>query len=62
MKILICGFRQYYRQKSNILEKIIKKIKIGKNIKKFIFKVEFNEKQFIDEILDFKPEVFFSFS
>ena len=57
MKILLYGFKPYKKWKENISEKIIRKIRNRKNLKKLIFDVEFSKKNFIDEIKKFDPDV-----
>ena len=57
MKILIYGFKPYKKWKENISENIIRKIRNRKNLKKVIFDVRFNKKNFIDEIKKFNPNI-----
>jgi len=57
MKVLLYGFKPYKKWKENITEKIIRKIRNRKNLKKIIFDVEFNKKNFIDEIKKYNPDV-----
>lgn len=57
MKILLYGFKPYKNWKDNISERIIKKIRNRKNLKKVIFNVEFNKNQFINVVRRFNPNV-----
>ena len=57
MKILLYGFKPYRKRKENISEKIVLKIRNRKNLKKVIFYVEFNKKNFLNEIKKFNPDV-----
>ena len=56
MKILLYGFKPYKKWKENISEKIVRNIKDRKNLKKFIFDVDFNKK-FIKKIKRFNPDI-----
>lgn len=57
MKILVYGFKPYKHWKENITEKILRKIKPRKNLKKVIFPVEFERKVFLDRIKRYKPDI-----
>lgn len=56
MKILIYGFKPWGKLNKNIGQEIIKRIKLKKNIKKIIFDVKFEKKQF-KEALKYKPDI-----
>lgn len=58
MKILIYGFKPWGKLDKNISQEIIKKIKLKKNIKKIIFDVKSEKKQF-KEVLKYKPNIIF---
>ena len=57
MRITIYGFKSFLDYKENITEKIIKKIKNKKNLKKIVFNVEFNKNQFLKEIKKSNPDI-----
>ena len=57
MKLLVYGFKPYDEWKENISEKVVKRIRKRKNLKKVIFPVKFWKKQFLNEIKRSKPSV-----
>jgi len=57
MRILLYGFKPFLHYKENVTEKVLRKIKKKKNLKKVVFDVKFNKKQFIDEIKSFRPDI-----
>lgn len=56
MEVLLYGFKPYKEWKTNISEKIVRKIK-RKNLKKIVFDVKPNKKQFIAAINKAKPDI-----
>jgi len=57
MKILVYGFKLYKNWKENITEKIIRRIKNRKNIKKIIFPPKFEKKLYLENIAKHKPDL-----
>ena len=57
MKILLYGFKPWGKLNKNISQEIVRKIKPRKKLKKVIFDVKFEKKQFKDAIKKFKPDV-----
>lgn len=56
MKMLVYGFGPYGAEKENITEKIIRKIRNRKNLKKVVFPVKFEKKIFLEKIKKHKPD------
>ncbi|MBZ9572159.1 hypothetical protein KJA15_02420 [Patescibacteria group bacterium] len=59
MKLLIYGFGPYKEYEENITEKIIRKVKNRKNLKKIIFLVSFKKNQYLEKIREYKPDIIF---
>jgi len=57
MNILIYGFRPWGKSKENITEKILAEVKNEKDMKKIVFEVKFDRKQFIKEIMKINPKI-----
>ena len=57
MKVLIYGFGPYRQWKDNVTEKIIKRVKQRKNLKKVIYEISLNQNNFLDKIEKFKPDL-----
>jgi pyrrolidone-carboxylate peptidase len=57
MRILVYGFGPYRGWKTNVTERVLEKIRPMKGLRKKVFKVEFDEKQFQREAGSFKPDV-----
>ncbi len=57
MKTLLYGFKPWGKLDKNISQEILKRIKSNKNLKKVIFKVNFNKKKLINPIIKFKPDI-----
>ena len=57
MKIIIYGFKPYNGYKTNISEKVVKKVRNRKNLKKIVFKVEFNRSSFVNWIKKVRPAI-----
>ncbi|HEY1372962.1 MAG TPA: hypothetical protein VGH50_10875 [Candidatus Binatia bacterium] len=57
MRILVYGFSPYKEFKSNITQKIIRKLPRSANLKKIVFPVRFDKAQFIGAIEKHRPDV-----
>lgn len=57
MRLLIYGFGPYRQFKDNITEKILRRFPAGNGVKKVVFPVRFQKKQFIEALKKLKPEV-----
>lgn len=57
MRLLIYGFGPYKQFKNNITEKILRTLPARKGVKKVIFPVRFQKRQFIEALKKHKPEV-----
>ncbi len=57
MCLLIYGFGPYKQFKDNITQKILRRLPARSGVEKVIFPVRFQEKQFIDALRKYKPEV-----
>lgn len=57
MRVLIYGFGPYKQFKNNITEKILRTLPARKGVKKVIFPVRFQKRQFIEALKKHKPEV-----
>ncbi len=57
MCLLIYGFGPYKQFKDNITQKILKRVPAKRGLKKVIFPVRFQQRQFIEALKKHKPEV-----
>ena len=57
MLLLIYGFGPYKQFKENITEKILRRLPAGSGVKKVVFPVRFQKRQFIEALKKYKPEV-----
>ena len=57
MRLVVYGFGPYLEFRDNITKKIIKKLRARTGLKKVIFPVRFQRKQFIQAIQKYKPDV-----
>ena len=57
MRLLIYGFGPYKQFKNNITEKILRRLPARKGVKKAIFPVRFQKRQFIEALKKHSPEV-----
>lgn len=57
MRVLVYGFGPYRNFQSNITESIVRNLPRRRRLKKIIFPVEFNKRQFLDAIRECKPDV-----
>ncbi len=57
MRLFIYGFGPYKQFKDNITEKILRRLPARKGVKKVIFPVRFQKKQFIEALKKYKPEI-----
>jgi pyroglutamyl-peptidase len=56
MRILMYGFGPYKQYKSNITRHIVSKLPVSGNLKKIVFPVRFDRKQFIDAVREHRPD------
>ena len=57
MRVLVYGFGPYKQFKSNITQRIVKKLPRSTNLKKIVFPVRFDKNQFIAAIGKHRPDV-----
>jgi pyroglutamyl-peptidase len=57
MRILIYGFGPYRQFDDNVTEKIVRALPKGRGLKKIVFPVRFNKRQFTRVLKDFRPDV-----
>jgi pyrrolidone-carboxylate peptidase len=56
-RLLLYGFGPYRQFKENITEKILKRLPAKSGVKKIVFPVWFQKRQFIEALKRHKPEV-----
>jgi pyroglutamyl-peptidase len=56
MRILVYGFGQYRQFKDNITQQIVRKLPASRNLKKIVFPVRFDKKQFTDAMKKLRPD------
>jgi len=57
MRLLIYGFGPYKQFNDNITEEILRRLPVKDGVKKVVFPVRFQKKQFIEALKKHKPEV-----
>lgn len=57
MRLLIYGFGPYKKFKDNITEKILRRFPAKSGVKKVIFPVRFQKRQFLETLEKYKPDV-----
>lgn len=57
MRVLVYGFGPYRNFQSNITETIVRNLPRRDRLKKIVFPVEFNKRQFLAAIREYKPDV-----
>src|SRR5215813_6602109 len=57
MRVLVYGFGPYKQFKSNITQKIVRKLPRSANLKKIVFPVRFDKRQFVAAIEKHRPDV-----
>ncbi|HEY1269653.1 MAG TPA: hypothetical protein VGH16_20510 [Candidatus Binatia bacterium] len=57
MRLLVYGFGPYKQFKTNITQKIVRKLPRSRNLKKIVFPVRFDKNQFIAAIEKYRPDV-----
>ena len=57
MRLLIYGFGPYRQFKDNITEKILRKLPARTGVKRVIFPVRFQKRQFLEALKKYKPEI-----
>src|ERR1051325_10708215 len=57
MRLLVYGFGPYKQFKSNITQKIVRKLPRSANLKKIVFPVRFDKNQFIAAVAKHRPDV-----
>src|SRR5262249_53192914 len=56
MRVLVYGFGPYKQFKTNITQKILRKLPRSRNVKKIVFPVRFDKNQFIAAIEKHRPD------
>ncbi|HKY07659.1 MAG TPA: hypothetical protein VJQ55_05445 [Candidatus Binatia bacterium] len=56
-RILVYGFGPYREFRNNITARIVRSLRPRRGLKKIVFPVRFHQKQFVDAIERFKPEI-----
>ncbi len=57
VRLLIYGFGPYKQFNDNITEEILRRLPVKDGVKKVVFPVRFQKKQFIEALKKYKPEV-----
>src|ERR1044071_7328232 len=57
MRLLVYGFGPYKQFKSNITQKIVRKLSRSADLKKIVFPVRFDKNQFIAAVAKHRPDV-----
>jgi pyrrolidone-carboxylate peptidase len=56
MRVLIYGFGPYRQFRDNVTRHIVRKLPRSANLKKIVFRVRFDKKQFIDAVKKYRPD------
>jgi pyroglutamyl-peptidase len=56
-RVLVYGFGPYKQFKDNVTSRIVKKLRASRALKKILFPVEFDKKQFTDAVKKHRPDV-----
>jgi pyroglutamyl-peptidase len=56
-RVLVYGFGPYKQFKDNVTSRIVKKLRASRTLKKIVFPVKFDKKQFIDAVKKHRPDV-----
>jgi pyrrolidone-carboxylate peptidase len=56
MRVLIYGFGPYKQFKTNITQQILRKLSSSRNLKKIVFPVRFDKKQFANAVKRYRPD------
>ena len=57
MRILVYGFEPYLSYKENVTKKVLRKLRIGKNLIKIVFPVYFHKQIFLNKIRRVNPDI-----
>jgi pyrrolidone-carboxylate peptidase len=57
MRVFVYGFGQYRNFKDNITQHVVRKLPASRNLKKVVFSVRFDERQFIAALRKHRPDV-----
>jgi pyroglutamyl-peptidase len=57
MRVLIYGFGLYRQFENNITQQIVRKLPSSRNLKKIVFPVRFDKKQFTDAVNKYRPDI-----
>ncbi len=56
MRILVYGFGPYRQFKTNVTQRIVRKLSSSRNLKKIVFPVRFDKKQFTEAVRRHRPD------
>lgn len=59
MRVLVYGFEPYRQFQKNITQQIVGKLPASRTLKKVIFRVRFDKKQFTDAVKKHRPDIVF---
>ncbi|MGH7769738.1 MAG: hypothetical protein ACREQP_20000 [Candidatus Binatia bacterium] len=59
MRVLVYGFEPYRQFQKNITQQIVRKLPASRSLKKVIFRVRFDKKQFTDAVKKHRPDIVF---
>jgi len=57
MRVLVYGFGPYRGFRSNITQKIVRRLAAARDLRKIVFPVRFDSRQFTDAVRKYRPEV-----
>ncbi|OGQ82353.1 MAG: hypothetical protein A3F90_05580 [Deltaproteobacteria bacterium RIFCSPLOWO2_12_FULL_60_19] len=57
MRVLVYGFGPYKQLEDNITQRVVRQLPRSRNIKKIVFPVRFDKKQFTSVVKRFRPDV-----
>jgi pyroglutamyl-peptidase len=57
MRVMIYGFGPYRQFKDNITQQIVRELPVSRNLKKIVFPVRFDKKQFTDAVKKHRPDL-----
>jgi pyroglutamyl-peptidase len=57
MRVLVYGFGPYKQFETNITQHIVRKLPRSANLKKIVFPVRFDKKQFTDAVKKYRPDI-----
>src|SRR5712692_3151794 len=57
MRVMVYGFGPYRQFEDNITQQIVRKLPASRNLKKIVFPVRFDKKQFTDTLKKHRPDL-----